>query len=189
MDKYPLISLVNENECKRIAEIGVLSGSTSRRLLTNCKSIQMLYMIDPWLTYEEIGQTDTTDKRLLEYTKDKWDSIFENAKKVAINFPERTRIERATSYDTSFIVSDISLDMIIIDGDHSYRSVRLDIIRWLGKIKDGGILSGHDYSGGWQSVVDSVNDTIGKDNITRLGSGYWYIQITPESRKMIYDKL
>ena len=38
-----------------------------------------------------------------------------------------------------------SLDFVYIDADHSYESCLADITAWHPKIRDGGILSGHDY--------------------------------------------
>lgn len=38
-----------------------------------------------------------------------------------------------------------SLDFVFIDGDHSYRGVRQDILNFRPKVKPGGILAGHDY--------------------------------------------
>ncbi len=36
-------------------------------------------------------------------------------------------------------------DWIYIDGDHSYEAVKLDLHNWFSKLKNGGIMSGHDW--------------------------------------------
>lgn len=41
---------------------------------------------------------------------------------------------------------DHSLDLVFIDGDHSYDAVRTDIRTWLPKLKSNGVLCGHDYT-------------------------------------------
>ncbi|HMS56855.1 MAG TPA: class I SAM-dependent methyltransferase [Fimbriimonadaceae bacterium] len=38
-----------------------------------------------------------------------------------------------------------SLDFLFIDGDHSYAAVRRDILNFRSKVRQGGILAGHDY--------------------------------------------
>lgn len=40
---------------------------------------------------------------------------------------------------------DIPLDMVFVDGDHSYLGCRGDILAWLPHIKPGGIIAIHDY--------------------------------------------
>lgn len=42
-------------------------------------------------------------------------------------------------------VNDNSLDFVFIDADHSYEGCLRDIDLWLPKIKDGGMISGHDF--------------------------------------------
>lgn len=44
------------------------------------------------------------------------------------------------------------MDVIFLDGDHSYGSVKKDIEMWMPFVKDGGILCGHDYG-----VIDMNN--------------------------------
>jgi hypothetical protein len=41
--------------------------------------------------------------------------------------------------------ADNSVNFIFIDGDHSYEGIKRDLECWLPKIKDGGIIAGHDY--------------------------------------------
>lgn len=40
---------------------------------------------------------------------------------------------------------DESLDLVFLDGDHSYEGVDADIKAWWPKVKQGGILGGHDF--------------------------------------------
>lgn len=39
----------------------------------------------------------------------------------------------------------VLLDMVFVDGDHSYRGAKGDILAWLPNIKEGGIIAVHDY--------------------------------------------
>lgn len=49
------------------------------------------------------------------------------------------------SLEISKIISDNCLDWIYIDTDHDYESIKRDYYAWYPKVRDGGVISGHDY--------------------------------------------
>lgn len=58
---------------------------------------------------------------------------------------------------------DGSLDVVYIDGDHSYEQVSKDIQNYLPKLKDKGFMAGHDYHvDTWPDVVRAVHEQLGK---------------------------
>jgi hypothetical protein len=61
------------------------------------------------------------------------------------------------------IYNDKSLDFVFIDGSHKYEDVVNDIKAWLPKIKEGGILAGHDYID-FDDVRRAVHDVLGEQN-------------------------
>ena len=61
-----------------------------------------------------------------------------------------------TSLEASKLYQDGSLDFVFIDASHEYEDVLDDIKAWLPKIKEGGILAGHDY--GFGDVNKAVNE-------------------------------
>lgn len=61
---------------------------------------------------------------------------------------------RSPSFNASYRFNDKSLDFVFLDGDHSYDSVKKDILVWRPTIKDGGMLAGHDYD--WPEVKQAV---------------------------------
>lgn len=68
-------------------------------------------------------------------------------------------------------IEDESLDMIYIDADHGYHSVKNDISVWFPKVKPGGIISGHDYF--MDGVKIAVDEFFGKDNIKYFKDSSW----------------
>lgn len=59
-------------------------------------------------------------------------------------------IKRMSSEEACPLYKDNSLDFVYIDAQHDTESVYEDLTRWYEKVKDGGILGGHDYT--WPSV-------------------------------------
>lgn len=54
---------------------------------------------------------------------------------------------------------DKPIDLLFIDGDHSYEGVAEDIENWIPKVKKGGMVIFHDY-GSWTGVTKAVNEAI-----------------------------
>jgi predicted O-methyltransferase YrrM len=71
---------------------------------------------------------------------------------------DRINIIRDHTVNAAKIFEDNSVDFIYIDAGHKYEQVVADINAWYPKIKNGGIIAGHDFKGGpvKQAVVDTL---------------------------------
>lgn len=69
------------------------------------------------------------------------------------------------------------VDMIFLDADHDYESVRDDIKAWAPHVKSGGILCGHDYGPTFPGVQDAVHEAFGS-KVKRAGDSLWWVRIT-----------
>jgi predicted O-methyltransferase YrrM len=58
---------------------------------------------------------------------------------------------------------DKSIDFVFLDADHVYERIKGDILAWLPKIKDGGLLAGHDYCSDHPGVQQAVQEIFGDD--------------------------
>jgi predicted O-methyltransferase YrrM len=67
---------------------------------------------------------------------------------------------KSTSKAASKKFQDKSLDVVFIDLNHSYESVKEDIALWLPKVKKGGILAGDDYHENWPGVIQAVDELL-----------------------------
>jgi len=65
------------------------------------------------------------------------------------------------SIQASKLYKDESLDFVFIDADHSYVCCKADILAWLPKIKQGGVLAGDDYIPVHPGVMKAVNEIFG----------------------------
>ena len=119
------------------AEIGVQSAASSKLILEEL--VWKLYCIDPW-------------KRTEGYTEFCGDGDFAAWKAMAMKIlhpyedAEKAVIMEMGSLAAAVKIPDNSLDFVFLDGNHSYEFVIADCVVWWNKIKEGGFLSGHDYT-------------------------------------------
>lgn len=75
---------------------------------------------------------------------------------------------------------DESFDMIFIDGNHEYEEVMKDFKNWYSKLRQGGILLGHDYRRNVsERVAKAVNEFFGKENFSLIKGGTIFKHIKP----------
>jgi len=78
-------------------------------------------------------------------------------KERTMHLKDKIFIHSFYSKEYSKKIKDKSLDVVYIDGNHSYESVSEDLELWYEKIKCGGFLCGHDYNENHDSVVHAVD--------------------------------
>ncbi|GAI81293.1 unnamed protein product, partial [marine sediment metagenome] len=131
-------------------EIGSYSGGSTEMFALNVKQV---YSIDPYADNDSPLQEGNTLEIAL--------ANLSNAEKVftekMAKYENVTKI-RKLSMDAVDDFEDGSLDAVYIDGNHKYDSVCNDINKWMPKLKNGGIISGHDY---FENVKLAVDNTLG----------------------------
>lgn len=76
---------------------------------------------------------------------------------------------RSISWDGAKFYKDKSLDFVFIDASHDYESVKKDIEAWYPKVREGGVIAGHDYR--WcKDVQKAVGEYFENKTITPMGS-------------------
>lgn len=154
-------------DVKKIAEIGVNKGETSR-LLRHLFPEAQLFLIDPWsITSDYIQSGSPISRKTKHYEK-----AFQTVQEQFRDDPHTT-ILRMTSRDAISHAPD-DFDLVFIDGNHEYTQVKEDILSWLPKVKPGGLLAGHDYDpsipifDGVKRAVDEIfgdQMMLGKDRV------------------------
>jgi hypothetical protein len=51
-----------------------------------------------------------------------------------------------------------NLDFVYIDGNHDYEYIKKDLQFYYGKVRDSGLLGGHDFSNEWAGVTKAVTE-------------------------------
>lgn len=147
-----LAVLLRELGFKVGVEVGVAAGDYSR-LLCEANPQMKIYGVDPWQIYE--GYTG--------YKQRNMDSAYERAKKLLALFSNYEIIKKF-SMDAIKDFEDESLDFVYIDAHHNDPYITKDIVEWSKKVRSGGIVSGHDYSGRKDFDVIAATQKYTKDN-------------------------
>ena len=130
--KYFLEYLIKENGYTSMAEVGVRDGRTTFYLLDKCPELT-IYGIDLSIA----GFYSSTIK---EKYRDRLIPIQGNSSLVVDQIP--------------------SVDLVFIDGDHSYNGCSADIRAYKHKVNKNGLLSGHDID--FPGVNKAVNELVVK---------------------------
>ena len=80
------------------------------------------------------------------------------------------------SVTAASLFPDNSLASCFIDACHLFDAVQADILAWLPKIREGGILGGHDYLGPWLDVK-TVVDALFPGAVTVVGQS-WAVRVS-----------
>ena len=132
-----------------------------------------LYMIDRWSTYSEYERSGDEAGKMTRYDQ----RVFDNAEKLAMSetekYQKRRIVIKSDSVKAADKIKDNSLDLVFIDGDHSYEGVKRDIEAWLPKIKKGGWISGHDYTR--KGVAEAVSDYF--DEVETDVDKTWFVKV------------
>ena len=137
-----LLHLIEKNNFKTIAEVGVKFGRTTFFLLDNVQDL-VIHAVDLDI------------------------SMFYN-EEIKSKYKDRLIPIKGYSYEVADQLPNNSMDLIFIDADHSYESVKKDILAYTPKLKDNGILSGHDidYPGVNKAVRELIKDfDVGPNNV------------------------
>ena len=137
-------------------EIGVAGGDNSKSMLNNL-NMKMLYLIDPYIAYED-GIT-THSKRFIAGLKYVNDTL-------AI-LPNVTFIRKKSENATKEIPD--NLYFVYIDGNHSYKSVKRDIELYYPKVKVGGLIGGHDFESRFVGLCSAVLEFAKNNNLVLTG--------------------
>lgn len=133
------------------AEIGVDRGLNAICML-NASPKSKFILVDSYIFSEDCGFLDKED-------------MFNRKQQMLKNIePFKNRVEfiEKPSVETAALFPDKSFDYVYIDGRHTYQAVKEDFFAWFPKVKDFGIIAGHDFhfAGIKQAVLNSINNTL-----------------------------
>lgn len=121
-------------------EIGTCWGGFADFLMKNTPVTQLI-CVDPYKHYPGDIYIDSLNMMTQQECDKKFSMV---CNRLLGDFPNKVVMFREESVKASLQIQDNSLSFCYIDGNHCYNSVREDILAWLPKIKNGGILAGDD---------------------------------------------
>ena len=161
MDREELVWLAEHASFSRVVvEVGSFKGRSTRVLADNVASALgdgakgVIYAIDPW---KHMGGV----RRNFE-----------------ANLQDHIRAGRVSTWAMTFeaafpTLRGLTADLVFIDDDHVYESVRRHIELGRHLVRPGGILSGHDYHrASWPGVTRAVDEAF-PAGVSVCGSIWW----------------
>lgn len=157
-DYRALYSMLSDGA--KTAEVGCFRGRSIVSIgeIIKEKNIE-LYAIDPFEsvsnpTYEEHGVQSKKEGMLRDFTR----NIQNNSLRPNV------RVVPMLSISAALAMIARELELVFLDGDHSYEAVKSDIEAWGPLLKEGGILCGHDWDekgASWPGVHKAVVELLG----------------------------
>ncbi len=145
LDRAAMVSLMPKVGV--VAELGVDEGAFSRTLLDGM-SPKVLHLVDIW-------ESDRYNDQKFKDVQAKFSDELSSG---------QVQITRGSSLEAYRDFADGTFDFVYIDTDHSYGTTKAELHAWAPKVKDDGVLAGHDYKmGNWKSanrygVIEAVHE-------------------------------
>lgn len=126
------------NNPAHFVEVGVWKGRSACYMAVEIINSEKDIKFDCVDTWEYVSTSD-------EIGEEQFKGLFDTFKRNIEPVKDRIGIIRTLSWDGASNYSDESLDFVFIDAGHDYDSVKKDLTAWYPKVKQGGVLAGHDY--------------------------------------------
>lgn len=173
MEKQYLELLENTPEGGIFVELGAYKGKSTSFIVTemvNKNRNVNFYTVD---TFQ--GDSGSTDKQEVEaYTKVNVSKMYEEFKQNTKHLEGKFTTMVNYSHEAAEYFLNDTVDICFLDAGHSYEAVLKDIKAWLPKMKNGGIMSGHDYNA-WKGVGEAVRELLGTPN--KVENDCWFVKI------------
>lgn len=148
-----------------VVEIGVWRGGFSEQIIKICRPKEF-YGVDPYELFPGMVSAPGPEYNTQSDLDALCTSVATKLKKLGHTLIRQRSLDAAKNF------ADLSIDMVYIDGDHTYEGCMADIQAWWPKVKSGGILMGDDYfehktgKGFDFGVIPAVDTFVAENNLT-----------------------
>lgn len=151
-------------EFSKFVELGVWKGDSTSYIARQLNDTDQVYAID---LFDE-WQTD--NETALRVIPNIYNMFLDTINRAQVT--QRVTPIKSISWEAAKQFEDESVDVVYIDADHSYESVVNDIEAWLPKIKQGGIIAGHDA--GFSPVIKAARQCLKNITVRHDWGNTWY---------------
>lgn len=141
---HGLAALIKDKQNPFVVEIGCSEGHTTKWLLDSNPTLKIV-SIDPYVNYVDWNGNVLNDRQ----------EFYEKTLRDLAPYGNRFTMIRDFSDNVFNQFEDNSIDMLFIDGLHTYEQVLIDCNNYYSKVKPGAIFAGHDYR-----VIEGVNRAV-----------------------------
>jgi len=185
--KYvPFEHFFKKHEIRKSVEIGVAYGGFSLFLLSRLPNL-IHYGVDPFVGQYDDAH-DAMSIKLAEFrNKTGSDDLWARAVLTELApFGCRFRLFHDYSTKVAPLFPRHSLDLVYVDGDHTYEGCHRDIVAWYGIVKTGGIMVFDDYSDLFPGVIKAVDEFAARHGFQVLHVPDWldnvYVVLTHHNK-------
>lgn len=173
----------------KLAEVGVHQGLSMSYILQACRNNgNRIYAVDIWKMRSDFADSVIPGPGF-EIANFAWErgvdldstgtmrdisGVFKSNIK-ELGYEDLVECMQMPSVAASKQFTEHFFDLVFIDAGHTFEQVRADIKAWLPKVKDGGILAGHDYRVDWPGVIEAVHEAFGTRSVI-IRHGMWFIR-------------
>jgi hypothetical protein len=168
-----LLDFISNKENLVIAEVGVHKGKLCDNLLCHhSDKIKEYWAVDQWVKFD-----DKKYGRYATWSQESWDLKYIYVCSLMFKY-NKLRVVRLPSIQAAKLFPLLYFDLVYLDADHFYESVKQDIECWMPLVREGGWISGHDYgrreSG--KGVKPAVDELFNHDKVSLYVDGVWMVQ-------------
>jgi MMP 1-O-methyltransferase len=161
---------VNENEGMRLAylasnvppngiivEVGSFRGQSAAYLAAGCGQGVQIYLVDLWSreNIEVVSEENQYAVAGLAHLK----ALNEHMNNLGVSKKIITLRGQSVEFaDKWKNITGRKINLLFIDGDHSYEGVKSDFEAWYPHVKRGGMIAFHDYSERWPGVMKFIDE-------------------------------
>lgn len=155
----------------RIVEVGIWQGRSTIYLADLIRRSDKPIFFYAFDTFEGSAE-HTQDIKAIAGQGKTLEGIFRD-NLAASGCKDYVKAIKQDSVNASKRFEDGTLDLVFLDGDHTYEAVKADINVWLPKIKPGGLIAGDDYQPSWPGVIKAVDELLPRRSVT----GWWEYRV------------
>lgn len=145
----------------KIVEVGCWQGCSTLAMAANTQG--MVYAVDTFLGSPELME------RMKAFAPG--NDLFTQFMRNVGDF-RNVYVKRMTSLEAAESLKEERFDLLFLDANHSYESVREDLLAWMPLLNRGGIASGHDRQ--WDGVKAAIDELLPGHKVA-VGA-IWYIE-------------